>query len=241
MLRGNARPGRADRRRTRSENHRPATIHVALGLTRERLSSAFARREYHRAVREVTIDGRRIADDTDTYVIAEIGHNHQGEIAKAKALIGAAAECGVDAVKLQKRDNRALYTAALYDSPYDNENSFGPTYGEHREALELQPEEWEELVPFTRELGVTLLATAFEPASAASSTSSAYLPSRLHRATCGTRPSSRSSLASPNLSSCRPGVARSRTSSGRSRRSPRSTRRSPSSSARPPTRSTSRS
>ena len=43
---------------------------------------------------------------------------------------------GADAVKLQKRDNRTLYTRAAYDKPYDNENSFGATYGEHREFLE---------------------------------------------------------------------------------------------------------
>jgi len=88
-------------------------------------------------VPELHVDGRRIADDEPVYVIAEIGHNHQGDVEKAKALIHAAKECGVDAVKLQKRDNHSLYTRALYDSPYDNEHSFGATYGEHREALEL--------------------------------------------------------------------------------------------------------
>ena len=48
-------------------------------------------------------------------------------------------------MKLQKRDNRRLYTRALYDSPYDNENSFGPTYGAHREALELDRDAYVEL------------------------------------------------------------------------------------------------
>ena len=124
------------------------------------------RREYDRPVRELTIDGRRIADDAPTYVIAEIGHNHQGELDKALELVKVAAECGVDAVKLQKRDNRSLYTRALYESPYDNENSFGATYGEHREALELDADAWDALVPHARELGVTLFATAFDVASA---------------------------------------------------------------------------
>ena len=64
--------------------------------------------------RELTIDGRRIADDTDCYVIAEIGHNHQGDLDKARQLFLRAKECGVDAVKLQKRDNRSLYTADMY-------------------------------------------------------------------------------------------------------------------------------
>jgi N-acetylneuraminate synthase/sialic acid synthase len=98
--------------------------------------------------------------------VAEIGHNHQGDVEKAKALIHAAKECGVDAVKLQKRDNRRLYTRELYDAPYDNEHSFGRTYGEHREALELSPAEWLELREFCREEGVTLFGTVFDEPSA---------------------------------------------------------------------------
>ncbi|HXG76425.1 MAG TPA: N-acetylneuraminate synthase family protein [Gaiellaceae bacterium] len=115
---------------------------------------------------ELVVDGRRIADDAPAYVVAEIGHNHQGDLEKAKALVHAAKECGVDAVKLQKRDNRRLYTRALYEAPYDNEHSFGRTYGEHREALELAPGAWLELREFCREEGVTLFATVFDEASA---------------------------------------------------------------------------
>lgn len=115
---------------------------------------------------ELRVDGKRIADDTAAYVIAEVGHNHQGDIEKAKALVHAAKECGADAVKLQKRDNRRLYTRALHDSPYDNEHSFGATYGEHREALELSAAEWLELREFSREEGITLFGTAFDEESA---------------------------------------------------------------------------
>jgi sialic acid synthase len=117
-------------------------------------------------MRELVLDGRRIHDDGDCYVIAEIGHNHQGSVEKAKELIQAAVECGVDAVKFQKRHNRRLFTRALFDAPYDNENSFGATYGEHREALELPPEAWRELHDYAGELGVTLIATAFDEESA---------------------------------------------------------------------------
>ncbi|MGE5689138.1 MAG: N-acetylneuraminate synthase family protein [Pseudomonadota bacterium] len=117
-------------------------------------------------MRELTIDGTRIADDTDCYVIAEIGHNHGGSLDRAKDLVSAAVDAGVDAVKFQKRDNRRVFTAALYDQPYDNENSFGATYGEHREALELSAEAWFELREHCRELGVTMFATAFDERSA---------------------------------------------------------------------------
>ena len=71
-------------------------------------------------------------------------------------------------MKLQKRDNRSLYTRALYDAPYDNENSFGATYGEHREALELDRDATgsssSEYCPRGR--ASTLFATAFDEASA---------------------------------------------------------------------------
>jgi N-acetylneuraminate synthase/sialic acid synthase len=117
-------------------------------------------------VRELTIEGRRIADDTPCFVIAEIGHNHQGSVERARELIRAAHEAGVDAVKLQKRDNRRLYTSALYDSPYDNENSFGPTYGAHREALELDRDAYVQLRDEARSLGLAFFATAFDEPSA---------------------------------------------------------------------------
>ena len=117
-------------------------------------------------MRELTIDGRRIADDTDCFVIAEIGHNHQGSVEKAQELFVLAKQAGVDAVKLQKRDNRRLFTRKLYESPYDNENSFGPTYGAHREALELDRGAYEELQACARELGLVFFATAFDERSA---------------------------------------------------------------------------
>ena len=88
------------------------------------------------ATRALRIDEFEITDDGDCYVIAEIGHNHQGSVEKARQLFDEAKACGAHAVKLQKRDNRGLYTREMYNKPYENENSYGATYGEHREALE---------------------------------------------------------------------------------------------------------
>jgi len=121
---------------------------------------------YDPAVREITIAGRQIDDSSPAYVIAEIGNNHQGSVEKAKELIRVAADCGVDAVKFQKRANRRLYTRELFESPYDNENSFGATYGEHREALELGIDALAELKDVADEAGVALFATAFDEESA---------------------------------------------------------------------------
>jgi N-acetylneuraminate synthase/sialic acid synthase len=68
-------------------------------------------------MRQLTIDGKVIQDDSSCYVIAEIGHNHQGKLETARELFKAAKECGADAVKLQKRNNRELFTKAGYEKP----------------------------------------------------------------------------------------------------------------------------
>ncbi len=117
-------------------------------------------------MRKLIIDGKVIQDNSDCYVIAEIGHNHQGKLELAKEMFKAAKECGADAVKLQKRDNRGLFTAAGYNKPYDNPHSFGATYGEHREALEFGETEYTELKAYAAEIGVTMFATAFDFSSA---------------------------------------------------------------------------
>jgi N-acetylneuraminate synthase/sialic acid synthase len=117
-------------------------------------------------MRELTIAGTRISDDSPCFVVAEIGHNHQGSLVKARDLVRASKECSADAVKFQKRDNSTLFTRAFYDSPYDNENSFGPTYGAHREALELSPDDWLDLKRYAHELGLAFVAAAFDLPSA---------------------------------------------------------------------------
>ena len=116
--------------------------------------------------RELVIDGCRINDDNDCYVVAEIGNNHQGDLQEAKELIRAAKECGADAAKLQKRDNRSVFTRELYASPYIHRNSFGRTYGEHREFLEFGRDGYAELQRYAREVGITFFATAFDFKSA---------------------------------------------------------------------------
>jgi sialic acid synthase len=115
--------------------------------------------------RAFEIDGKVIDDSSDCYVIAEIGHNHQGDVEQAKRMFAEAKECGADAVKLQKRDNRSLFTKEYYTRPYDNPHSFGTTYGEHREALEFGRSEYLELQAYAKEIGITFFATAFDAPS----------------------------------------------------------------------------
>ena len=112
------------------------------------------------------IGNKVVGHDSAAFVIAEIGHNHQGDIEKCKAIFRAAAECGADAVKLQKRDNRALFTREMYDSIYNSENAYAPTYGEHREKLEFSREQYLELKAVADELGILFFSTAFDRPSA---------------------------------------------------------------------------
>ena len=98
----------------------------------------------------------------NTFVIAEVGHNHQGSLDKARAIFLAAKESGANAVKLQKRNNRSLFTTELYNAPYENENSYGATYGEHREALEFGRDEYLELQSYAKELDLIFFATPFD-------------------------------------------------------------------------------
>lgn len=113
-------------------------------------------------VRELDIADSVIADDSEAYVVAEIGHNHEGSLSKAEKLFRAAAAAGASAVKLQKRDNPTLFTKAMYDQPYTGRNSYGPTYGKHREALEFGKREYAYLVELAAELNVHFISTAFD-------------------------------------------------------------------------------
>jgi sialic acid synthase len=113
-------------------------------------------------LRELEIDGSLISDSSECYVIAEIGHNHQGDLDTCMEMIKAAQWAGCSAVKLQKRDNKTLYTEEAYNAPYNSENAFGPTYGLHREALEFNEEQYARLQGYASGYGITFFATAFD-------------------------------------------------------------------------------
>ena len=101
-----------------------------------------------------------------TYIIAEIGINHQGDIDLFKKMILKAKDCGVDAVKSQKRDPKLCLTPEQYERPYENPHSFGKTYGEHKEVLELNEGEWKEAMRVADDIGIPLFASVFDVNSA---------------------------------------------------------------------------
>lgn len=117
-------------------------------------------------MRTLAINGRLIGDDQPAYVIAEIGHNHGGSVEVAKQMIRIASACGADAAKFQVRDNQNLYSDALLNQPYENENSYGKTYGLHREALELSERALFQCMREADASKIACFATAFDEASA---------------------------------------------------------------------------
>nr|WP_314839546.1 N-acetylneuraminate synthase family protein [uncultured Flavobacterium sp.] len=102
------------------------------------------------------------------YVIAEIGCNHKGDIIIAKELIHIAKIfCNVDAVKFQKRNNKELLTPEQYNSPHPNrDNSYGDTYGAHREFLEFTVEQHAELKEYCESVGLVYSTSVWDVTSA---------------------------------------------------------------------------
>ena len=105
-----------------------------------------------------------------TYIIGEIGQNHNGSVDIAKLLTELVArpikedDFGIDlqpinAVKLTKRDLSEELSSSQMNRPYDNPNSFGKTYGAHRQFLELSDEAHFEVYKYAKSLGLDFVET----------------------------------------------------------------------------------
>jgi N-acetylneuraminate synthase len=101
-------------------------------------------------------------------IIAEVGCNHKGDMNIAKEhIITAALFCKVDVVKFQKRNNKELLSEEQYNSPHPNpENSYGETYGEHREFLEFNKEQHKQLKDWCEEYGLIYSTSVWDLTSA---------------------------------------------------------------------------
>jgi sialic acid synthase len=109
-----------------------------------------------------------------TYIIGEIGQNHNGSVDIAKLIIDASARPvkeldfnlklkSFDAIKLTKRDLNFELSKDQMDSPYTGPNSFGKTYREHREFLELSDEEHFEIYKYAKSKGLDFIETLCSP------------------------------------------------------------------------------
>ena len=101
-------------------------------------------------------------------VVAEIGCNHKGEIETAREMIRVAASFArADYVKFQKRCVRELLTEEEYVAPHPNAlNSYGPTYGAHREFLEFDPDQHRQLMRWCAEYGIGYSTSVWDRTSA---------------------------------------------------------------------------
>lgn len=106
----------------------------------------------------------------DTYIIGEIGQNHNGSVDIAKLIVELIARPvreddfnielkPMNAVKLTKRDLNEELTTSQMNRIYDTPNSFGRTYGEHRAFLELSDEEHYEVYKYAKEKGLDFVET----------------------------------------------------------------------------------
>ncbi|SCX92529.1 N-acetylneuraminate synthase [Nonlabens sp. Hel1_33_55] len=102
------------------------------------------------------------------FTIAEIGGNHKGDMEIAKEMIKVASIfCKVDAIKFQKRHNIELLTQEQYEAPHPNPvNSYGDTYGAHREFLEFDVDQHAELKSYCEEMGVIYATSVWDVTSA---------------------------------------------------------------------------
>ena len=84
-------------------------------------------------------------------LIAEIGCNHMGQISIAKKMILELKKAGIQYVKFQKRNNKVLLTKKEYNKPHPvPENSYGITYGKHRDFLEFNLKQHKDLQQYCK-------------------------------------------------------------------------------------------
>lgn len=102
-----------------------------------------------------------------TKIIAEVGCNHKGDFEIAKEFIRVAKQfCSADIVKFQKRNNKELLTEKQYNAPHPvPHNSYGETYGEHREYLEFNIEQHIELQRYAKEVGIEYSCSVWDMTS----------------------------------------------------------------------------
>lgn len=117
-------------------------------------------------MRQFHIKDYVLTEKDPAFVIAEIGHNHGGDVRTALKMIDEAVYAGADCVKFQRIDAKRLFTQAAYNEPYNSENAFAPLYGQHRDALTLSDDDFKRIKAWCDEQDIVFACTAFEEWSA---------------------------------------------------------------------------
>jgi len=108
----------------------------------------------------VTVNKKLIGPNSPTYLIAEIGINHNGDIKNAFKLIELAAQTGFDAVKFQKRTVDLVYTQSELEKP--RENFFGKTNGDLKRGLEFDLDAYKKIDSHCKALGIDWFASPWD-------------------------------------------------------------------------------
>lgn len=111
--------------------------------------------------REIRIGTRMVGDGHPTYIIAEIGINHNGRVEIARELIKAAADAGVDAVKFQKRTPAVCVPDHQKDQMRDTPWGY-ITYLDYRYKVEFERDEFDEIDAYCKSLGMDWLASSWD-------------------------------------------------------------------------------
>lgn len=106
--------------------------------------------------------GHEVGKGHPSFIIGEIGLNHNGDIEIAKKLIAVAKEAGCTAVKFQKRDVANLATKNVLDAKDERFPSFGSTYREIRNHIELNRNQFTELMAYAKSLDIPFFCTPFD-------------------------------------------------------------------------------
>lgn len=113
-------------------------------------------------VKEIRLSNCIISENNYPFIIAEIGNNHNGDMAIAKKLIDEAQKCDVNAVKFQTKDIETAFPQELLNKNYEGPNSFGKTYREHKQVLELSLNQLRELKEYSEKKNLIFFSTPFD-------------------------------------------------------------------------------
>jgi sialic acid synthase SpsE len=111
---------------------------------------------------KIKVGNKYIGEGAPTFFIAEVGNNHNGDYFLAKRTIEESVKAGADAVKLQKRFIDQTFAKELQQKEQTKDQVFGKTYGEYRQALELDKDEFLKLKKVSEDLNTIFFATPFD-------------------------------------------------------------------------------
>src|SRR6478736_8687935 len=112
---------------------------------------------------QVKIGDKLVGDGAPTYIVGEIGINHNGDLGIARRLIDVASVAEADAVKFQKRTVEVVYTAEELAKP--RENPFGPTNGDLKRGLEFDEPAFRAIDAYCKAKGIAWFASCWDEAS----------------------------------------------------------------------------